>query len=151
MENPMLVGILVDDGAVAAEPAQQQPAFRAWEDWLGKFFRGAPNHVGADADSVAAAPQQHARWILLCLLIFGFVVSLGAMYSVSPIFLAVSYIDSFEPKPIVVLLVLLVTGLAVALCVLVSVFFCMLCGAGICDYCLRPTAQYHVTDNLLQI
>jgi hypothetical protein len=100
MENPMLVGILVDDGAVAAEPAQQQPAFRAWEDWLGKFFRGAPNHVGADADSVAAAPQQHARWILLCLLIFGFVVSLGAMYSVSPIFLAVSYIDSFEPKPI---------------------------------------------------
>jgi hypothetical protein len=135
----------VHDDAAPPEPAQQ--GFWAWEDLLGKLFRGVPNYIGVDADSVVAEPQQHARWILWCLLSLGFIAPFCAMYF--PIFLAVSYIDSFQPTPIIVLVVLLVAALATVLCVAVSSLFCLFCSAGICEYYVP--GGYRLTDNLLQI
>jgi hypothetical protein len=147
MENPVPVVIVVDGDVAPPEPAQQR--FQAWEDWLGKFLPGGPNYIGVDANSVEAEPQQHTRWILLCLLVIGFIGSFCAMYL--PIFLGVSYIDSFEPKPIIILLVLFLMFVAFVLCLAVSAFFLIFCWSGICEYCLRFPAQYRLTDNLLHI
>jgi hypothetical protein len=81
-ENPDLV---------AAEPVQQR--FQACEDCLGKFLPGDSNYIGLDANSVAAEPQQHTRWILL-----------SAFSSSATSSWAASYDDSIEPDPIIVLL-----------------------------------------------